>query len=210
MKKIVFIILILISTACSDGSFTPATENKENETLADKITFTGQVSRGQVFEKEISEDLLFRLVPTEYANIDIVGWQINIINKSYPEHELASVATPPFRGNQVLDIVGWHFRNDDNSGPFVSIPGGYYKPQEVRPFSFILTEESYETALEAIGCIISPCDNMEVEEAIQIHETIPKASGKLTINQLDLGNLVIGERAWIEIMEFTVELEVPK
>ncbi|MFO7680530.1 MAG: hypothetical protein R6X34_10805 [Chloroflexota bacterium] len=207
MWKLVFVILVFISTACSTVSFMPETISVEEKNLPDTITFTGEVIRGQTFEKEISDDLLFRLVPSEYANIGIDGWQINIINKSYPDHELASVATPPFRGKQVLDIVGWHFRNEDNSGPFISGPDGHYQPQEVRSFYFVLTEEDYETAMEAIACIIHPCDDIGVKEAIQIHEEITKARGEVTITDLELGNLVASERAWIENMEFTVELE---
>jgi hypothetical protein len=210
MGKLVFITLVFISTACTSVSFVPETISIERENLTDTITFTDRVIRGQTFEKEISDDLLFRLVPTEYTSIGIDGWQINIINKSYPDHELASAATPPFRGQQVLDIVGWHFRNEDNSGPFVSGLDGYHQPQEVRNFYFVFTEEDYKIAMEAIACIIHPCDNIEIKEAIQIHEEITKARGEVTITDLELGNLVAGERAWIENMEFTVELELPK
>ncbi|MCH7990084.1 MAG: hypothetical protein IID46_13160, partial [Planctomycetes bacterium] len=44
---------------------------------------------------------------------------------------------------------------------------------------------------------------------MKIHEQLPKGAGKLTIKEMELGNLIIGERPWIERMEFEVELTFP-
>lgn len=51
---------------------------------------------------------------------------------------------------------------------------------------------------------------MTSEEAENIIWAMPKAGGTLTITDLVLGNLVVGERAWIESMSFTVELLLPQ
>jgi hypothetical protein len=47
------------------------------------------------------------------------------------------------------------------------------------------------------------------EEAIKTYEGLVKGTGVMTITHLDLGNLMVNERAWIEYMEFEVELCLP-
>jgi hypothetical protein len=69
----IFIIFLLGETACTlspqAASYLKIAESKS-------LTFTGEVSRDQLFEQEISETLVFRLIPQTF---DGEGWLIWII-----------------------------------------------------------------------------------------------------------------------------------
>lgn len=82
-------------------------------------------------------------------------------------------------------------------------------PQEIRGFSFVLSEADYEIADRVLHCLLWPCDDLAGEEAMKAYEGLVKGMGVMTITHLDLGNLVVNERAWIEYMEFEVKLCLP-
>ena len=50
----------------------------------------------------------------------------------------------------------------------------------------------------------------EQDEATDEFFNYRKGIGILHIKNLELGNLIINEQAWIEKMEFSVEIEIPK
>lgn len=175
------------------------------------FTFTGQVIRGDTFHQQINRYLLFCLTPNSVT--DATGWTIYIV--AYTDtgcdnatHTYNGLVSPPFHGVNPILIEGWHFRNEDNSGPN---DGSVNAPQETRWFQFVLSEEDYQVVWPAHLCSFrNMCDNLSPEEAENIIWAIPKAAGTLTITDLVLGNLVVGEQAWIESMSFTVELLLPE
>lgn len=175
------------------------------------FTFTGQVVQGETYQKEITQSLLFCLLPDSLT--DATGWWFSITGNTedgceYQKPSYVGIVTPPFHGTNSGLIEGWHFRNEDNTGPN---DGSVNAPQETRWFQFLLSEEEYQIAWQAHSCRFwNMCDNLTPEEAMNIIWAIPKARGTLTITDLLLGNLVIGERAWIESMSFTVELLLPQ
>lgn len=176
------------------------------------FTFTGQVTRGEFYEKEINAHLLFCLIPYEYAEVGFMGWWITLRNKTENSCrtglEYAGPVTPPFYGVNELSVLGWHFRNADNTGPN---DGSVNAPQEIRSFRFVLTEQDEQTIAQAHECLFrNKCNELTPQEADSIIWAIPKARGTLTITDLVLGNLVVGEQAWIESMSFTVELLLPQ
>lgn len=201
VNMLVIILWVACITPQKQGEFHSGFVNPEKLVYI----FTGQVWRGQTFDKNLPQGFYFQLSPLEYAYVGWIGWQISISNKFYPDHDFASVATPPFRGMNALSIEGWHFRNKNNSAPN---DGSLNAPQRVRPFHFVLNEENYQRASDLLKCILWPCTDLDILDAIEMHQTIPIASGELTITQLELGNLVVGELAWIEYMEFEVKLEL--
>jgi hypothetical protein len=171
-------------------------------------SFTGDVVRGEKFEKALPNGLVFNLLPTKSAEEGWMGWVIHIGPASESSHNYTGVVTPPFRGINTLQILGWHFRNADNTGPN---DGSVNAPQEERAFYFVLHEEDYQVASEALECIMWPplCEDMDEQEAFDLHRNVPKTGGTLLVTQLELGNLKPEEQAWIEYMEFEVELDLP-
>lgn len=149
--------------------------------------------------------LVFSLIPTEYAELGWMGWIIQIAPPAEPDHNYTSIVTPPFRGVNALQIIGWHFRNSDNTG---ANDGSVNAPQEERNFLFVTNEEDYQTAFAAVDCVLHPsqCEDMDDQEAFAIHESVPKSEGTLLITELELGNLVPEQQAWIEHMAFEVEI----
>lgn len=170
------------------------------------LSFSGQVFRGQTFEQEIGNDLTFRLA---YFEGDGEGWNIWVGDKAQPDYDFASVVTFPFRGRNNLGIYGWDFRNSDNSGPNEL----EYIPQERRSFRFVLDETNYQMYDDLLNTLLWQYNHSEedVQYARDTMMTGPGIeTGVLTITHIELGNLIVGERAWIDYMEFQVELYLPR
>ncbi len=204
--------VLLFFTACTLISITEQTLSNSQKFVATKnpvsYSFTGQVSRGEKFEKLLPGNLVFVLHPTTYAEIGWVGWTLYLGPILEPSHNYAGVVTLPLRGTNDLQVIGWHFRNEDNTNPN---DGSIYAPQEERLFSYVLNEEDYQIAWDAGECIMWPllCEDMVTQEAIDLHQSVPTMSGTLLITNLELGNLEPGTQPWIEYMEFEVELNLP-
>ena len=147
------------------------------------VTFSGMVQRGENFAFPFSDRFTFELVPIDY------GWHIAIRDADLPNEDLARL-TPPFHFvPNPRFIEGWHFRNQDNTGPN---EGSVNAPQRERDFIF------------------SP----KVGRSIQYPPTAEQVAiveddgrGLLQIMALELGNLEPGQKAHIESMEFEVRLE---
>jgi len=156
---------------------------------AARAEFSGTVKRGETFAHPLPGGLVFRLVP-ESQNL---GWQIAVTDPARPGENLARF-TPPFHFvPNPRFIEGWHFRNADNSGPNAVGEKNVNAPQEIRDFIF---------SPEVGRSITWPIDREDVKRITR------DGQGMLTITHLDLGNLVPGERAWIESMRFTVRIRM--
>jgi hypothetical protein len=161
---------------------------------------TGEVRRGTVFEAAVGGGLAFRLVPTVH------GWTIWIGDPATPDDNYAAVATPPFRGINPLFVEGWHFRDSDNSGPNRAGPKNINAPQEVRAFRFVGDRDSFLGARAALGVTLWPGASKPeaVAAAARKWREMVKHCGRLTVTALTLGNLHVGEKAWIDRLAFTV------
>lgn len=164
------------------------------------IKFKGNISRDQVFEEEVSDEFLFRLDPFKE------GWEIWVGDHSNTDNNFSRVATPPFYGMNARYIEGWHFRNNDNSGPNEPGEKNVNAPQHERRFCFVLNEEGYQTSYYFVNGQLLPEEKRA--ENKKKFELVQRKSGILTITYLELGNLEIGKQAWIEYMEFEVELDL--
>ncbi len=169
---------------------------------ASALTIDGAVTRGARFARPLPGGLAFELRPM------LQGWVIWIGDPARPEENYAGVATPPFRGPNPTVIQGWHFRNADNTGPNAAGPGNVNVPQHTRRFRFVLDKARFDTAMETLGVAFWPGDRglAEVDAAREAYRAIETADGTLQITDLELGNLVAGERAWIERAGFTLRL----
>ena len=206
---VIIILFSLIFISCTSTVRSPeikANPQKTPETISTPtdisvpIKFEGKVSRNQVFEKEISDDLLFRLDPISE------GWQIWVGDHANTDSNFSGIATPPFHGMNARYIEGWHFRNSDNSRPNEAGEKNVNAPQYERGFCFVLNEDDYQTSYYWLNEQLLPEE--EQEENKKKFELVQRKSGLLTITELELGNLEVGERAWIEHMGFEVELDL--
>lgn len=179
------------------------------------IKFSGEVASGQNFEKEVENNLFFRL------QSEGSSWTISVGSKTsktsvkdvgYESYKnFAGVVTPPYRGINNIYIEGWHFRNSDNSGPNEVGPKNVNAYGEVRKFYFVLNDADYQKAFDALQKMMwsYSYSEQEINEATVIHDKLSKGYGKLTIHDLKLNNLVIEKQAGIESMKFDVELVFP-
>lgn len=166
------------------------------------IKFSGQVKKGEPFEKDIGGGLVFRLVPNE------LGWDISIGTKDILDDNFCSVVTPPYHGTNMIDIQGWHFRNSDNSGPNEPGPKNVNVPGEEREFLFVLNRPDFKTALDDLQKMLWSYSFTEtqVKDAAIQHEKLRKGHGVLTAHDLKLNHLEPGQQAGIDAMKFDVEI----
>lgn len=143
---------------------------------------SGTVKKDETFSRPFG-GFVFTLKPMQH------GWSIDIAQAGH--HYLANV-TAPRHGPNAIDIEGWHFRNEANTGPNT---GDVNAPDEHREFFF---SPKFGT------CMAEPnkAPPAEFESATR------DGTGVLEITDLSLGNLKAGERANIEEMKFTVHLTV--
>ncbi len=169
-----------------------------------RVSFTGEVTRGEDYSHSICEALTFRLVPTSH------GWMISVGDPENRAEDYSMVVNPPYRGINVRDIVGWHFRNSDNSGPNSTGAKNVNAPQTVRNFCFVLDRQAYRIARAELDVLLwGVHDEERLTAARKRREGLSKGTGRLSVRELRLGNLVVGKRAWIERMRFEVEAVVP-
>ncbi|MEM7800350.1 MAG: hypothetical protein AAF633_14235 [Chloroflexota bacterium] len=136
------------------------------------------------------------------------GWIIHISPSATSVKNYAGVVTPPFYGTNALKIYGWHFRNANNTGPN---DGSVNAPQERRVFYFVLNEKDYQTAFDALQCILrNQCDGTDVEAAYDLQQSLSAAGGELVIQQIKFGAFEPNEDAWIESLAFEVKLYLPE
>jgi len=70
----------------------------------------------------------------------------------------------------------------------------------------VLNEDDYQTLYYWVNEQL--LSEEEGQENKKKYEMVRSKTGTLTITKLELGNLEVGERAWIEYMEFEVELNL--
>jgi len=161
-------------------------------------TFKSEIYRGQSYIHKLQENLFFCLIPggiqSSMRDKGTEGWFILISdNCDMPrtnQVDFAAPVNPPFHGNTKLFLLGWYFRNQDNTE---NIDGGYK-----RRITYVLNREDAMTAYASIACSRWGIDT-DCARATQITE---RSGGTFSITKLELGNLVPNSYAWIEYMEF--------
>lgn len=149
--------------------------------LEHPIHMQGALHRGERFEKSIGRGFFLRLVPGDQ------GWEIEVGDKS---GDFTGCVSPPFHGITPRQIEGWHFRSEDNraarpAADFLT-PGIHQK----RWFDFALSTDDNRKA----------CDNPDD------FARYSSGRGWLAITAVTLGNLVPGQQAWIDSMQFEAEV----
>ena len=187
LKKLPFIIagvLVLVGIFMyvkREGKEVHAPASQPLVQATSSIQFTGHVARGEKFQKDIGNDLVFQLVPIEY------GWYINIVSKSEKGAYGFTLATPPFHGVNPTQIEGWHFA--------VPAPNA---PQREREFLFVLNNKDANTMADAINQYTSG-------KTLDFSPDVPLGKGELTVQNLRLG-AAVPDQSWIEFMDFSVDI----
>ena len=166
--------------------------------VGDKYVFKlrGQLSRGQAFTHQVTDRLWFCLDSIKSFG---GGWCIRVSDSEQSRHDFSQVVTLPFRGPNARELLGWHFRNSDNTGPNALGPKNVNAPGRRREFEFVLNSTDFQRAHDAL----------RTDEYMEVYRALVKGRGSLNITRLELGNLLPGQSASIEEMEFEVELAVP-
>ena len=155
-----------------------------------QITFTGAVKAEERFQLPFGGRFTFALEPSEF------GWLI-VINEKGREENLARL-TPPFHFvPNPREIEGWHFRNEENTGPN---DGSVNAPQEERQFIF---------SPEVGRSIQGPTAHWSVSTE-EVERVGSFGRGVLHIERLVLSPLKRGDRARILEMHFRCTISARK
>lgn len=179
------------------------------ETSDGSLTFAGEVTRGETFRHPISADLWFELRPDPQG----WGWHIWVGDPRWPQEDHATVATPPYRGTNHLQIYGWHFRTADNRAANGLGAGHVNAPQTPRGFHFAPTRQAFQDALQDLDRALWAGGNATAAEMDAATRRLlapeGKGAGRLEITRMELGRLGPGERAIFEAMDFQVTITLP-
>jgi hypothetical protein len=192
----IWTIASLIAFSLSSISRSQPQVPKENS-----VHFQGEVRRGDKFEKEIGNNLAFRLAPDEY------GWNIEV-GPTKGDENFTNCVNTPVHGITAQQIQGWHFRTDDNTEA--------RKPRDfltagigaARPFYFVVNSADEAKSCNDLDKVLYIYDeeNPEHKKAMARWGTLVGGKGSLTITDFTLGNLMPGARAWIELLKFNVTI----
>ncbi|MGF1543776.1 MAG: hypothetical protein ACFB00_04635 [Parvularculaceae bacterium] len=115
------------------------------------------------------------------------GWSVRVYENDRPDAADLTDMTPPFRGApNPRDVFGWHFRNEDNTGPN---DGSVNAPQDLRAFVI-------SPALAGAGGFRPP------PEAVRITPNTDDGVGWLKVLDYGLADLAAGERARMNYLKF--------
>lgn len=174
-------------------------------------TIKGKISKGEAYRHQVAEDLVFCLVPSgvmsDTPNNEPEGWRV-VITDTLPGScdvnsenyiNFGPIVTPPFHGNTSFWVFGWQFRNEDNTQ---NIEGRFN-----RYFNFVFDREDHDTYWYGTRCDSWNGDtDCAMATQTSKNTSISRSSGKFTVTELELGNLIPNSNAWIEYMEFRFEV----
>ena len=173
-------------------------QRKQNEPA--ELTFGGEVTLGQAYEREIGYGLIFRLTPMRDDTDS--GWQIEIVprlQRAGSPADFAAIATPPY-----------HFANPLNVDTSYGITAAEAVAQSKRPFYFVRTMADFRAAEDAVNLALYTTDAPQAEQ-----DRINDAAGKVEVGSGELrilesrlippvGKDPLGKIAW---MKFEVKLK---
>lgn len=178
------------------------------EALCLRVSFAGEVTEGQTFQRKFGDNLLFRLNPKPAH----FGWTIEIRpqpQNAATDSEYVWVVTPPYRSYNPRDI-------DTSYGTSAQEAVGY----SPRDFNFVLNEEQFNRAGDLVGLAVMsrPQSDQRTQEefekasenAIRDLRAFSVSKGRLTILDSHL-TAPVGEKdpGSIKWLKFNVEVQVP-
>lgn len=152
------------------------------------VRFSGELSRGNLYERKLPNGLWFCLFPEPDANTG--GWLIAVETSCRPDgHDFVAVATAPFHGVNPREINGWHFDPGANA------------PQRVREFSFVLNDRDWQRLMTDLNTYRDP------EWMLKQLDEFGRGKGTLTITAIRR-DTVSGKSVLVG-MSFSVILKIP-
>ncbi len=163
--------------------------------LSLQVSFEGKAIRGQSFEREFGQGLLFRLV---YFEGDGQGWEIWVGDKAQPDQNFSASVTPPYRGPNGRYIMGLDFGRPE------------LDPQRPRRFYFVLNQSDHQLASDELYKLLWPYmfSETEVKQARETRDAIPTASGTLTITNMEIRETIEGGYPSIDFIEFEADINL--
>ncbi|MGD9535656.1 MAG: hypothetical protein AB7P52_03440 [Alphaproteobacteria bacterium] len=149
--------------------------------------FYGEAAGKNAYQWPVNPFWTLQLVPAEH------GWDLGLIARDGID---LSQVTPPFRlAPNPRQLYGWHFRNQDNTGPN---DGSVNAPQALRLFVF-------SPALEGTGGFKPSADTLD-------QDVVSQAEGRGWLKVLDYGlaDLAPGQQARMVYLAFEACLSWPK
>ena len=173
------------------------------------LSFGGEVSAGQKFERKFGEKVLFHLNPANASH----GWTIEVRpeaqDHSPGEREYVWVVTPPYHFNNVRYLDTAYGTSAEEA-----------VRESPRDFNFVLNEEQFNRAADLVDSAISshPLSDhrtpeglgKESEDAVRDLKAFSVSKGRVTILDSRVnptgGDNDLGSIEWLQ---FKVELQVP-
>ena len=173
-----------------------------------QISFRGEVSANQAFERRFGDSLLFRLVPKGVP----FGWDIEVVperQEDSPQSEYIWVVTPPYHGHNPRFL-------DTSYGMSASEAIRF----STREFNFVLNEKQFKKAADLVELAIMSRPQSDKRSAREITKESQDASEALLKFPVAKGRLIIlkskietpdesGKQGFIKWLEFRVDLRVP-
>jgi tetratricopeptide (TPR) repeat protein len=163
------------------------------------MKFSGEVSRGESFERTFNSGLVFRL-----SAMGDLGWRIGVAPENSPNSDYAEMFTPPLRGRTVLDLCACY---GVSARDLVSL---YSRGSS---FRFVLTPQGYERAAHDSSVILGhePLPSGKTYEeafnqASSDMEEIPYCVGVFRILDSRLAAVTGPDPEVIDWLKFEVEL----
>lgn len=173
-----------------------------NVTITQVCTFSGHVSKDQLFKQAVAEGFAVCLLPINYLQN---GWNITMTDEHDKncDTDFSSPVTLPMHGWTPRDILGSSFVNQSSAQEII---GSIEKPVAEREFSFIFSRKDYKMIEDNWACwtygINCPSDWGNTSKT-------PRSRGIFTITKIKLGNSASKDQVWIESMDFVVKVYLP-
>jgi hypothetical protein len=183
------LILACIPLAIFGFALAAQTQTPDLSRVKPDLVVSGQVSRGESFERDIGHGLRFRLVPSPagFGN----GWDIQIVPSENPSNapaDFAAIVTPPY-----------HFYNARYLNASYGVTARQAVAMSPRIFYFSETQEEFDAASEVVNSVIYSVEWPAKRESLAAAAAkVPLGMGELRIlrsritagkNSEDLGSI---------------------
>lgn len=177
------VLLLVILTVAVAGA---------EDLVSEPFVFQGSVARLESFSHEIPGGLVFRLDHIDYG---AEGWAVRICDPTHPSENFCSVVTPPYRGDNDLQIYAKHLCGEESEGP-----------GRERHFLFVTDRATYDRAFSLLSEVLWPDSYESAAEAARAHDSLHVERGLLTVTGIETAAVPDSDDLRLEIMEFEVRL----
>jgi len=171
------------------GQSQPSQSISKSPSQKPDVKFTGEISAGNSFERDIGQGLIFRLVPSPAGFGK--GWDIEIVPKENPTGgpaEFSSIVTPPY-----------HFYNLRYLNASYGVTAREAVAMSPRAFQFVESTEDFAAASVVVNSVVYSVDWPANKDSLAAAAArIPLGAGELRVlrsritagkNNEDLGSI---------------------